>query len=126
MREFSRSPTQRERIVGIFATAALLLLFGSLSIFLASRSAWLAAAICGAITCGALVMLYRAAFGVRRRLNRNETRVVAWLFLLLGISGLAMLFLIDGSMTHRLMVLGGSITFLSAGFAGVGSRSHDA
>ena len=126
MKEFSRPPTQRERVVGIIATAALSVLFGSLSIFLVSRSAWLAAAVCGALAAGALVMLCRATFGVRRSLNRNETRAVSWLFTVLGVCGFAMVFLIDGSMTHRLMVLGGSITFFSAGLVGVWSRGHDA
>ena len=126
MREFSRPPSQGERIVGIFATVALAILFGALSLFLASRSAWLATAVCGALTALALFMLYRAAFGIGRRLNHNETRAVAWLFTALGLCGLAMVFLIDGSTTHRLMVLGGAITFLSAGLAGVRSGGHDA
>ena len=126
VREFSRPPSQGERIAGIVATVALAILFGTLSVFLVSRSAWLAAAICGALAVLALFMLYRAAFGVRRRLNHNETRAVAWFFTALGLCGLAMVFLIDGSITHRLMVLGGAITFLSAGVAGVRSGGHDA
>jgi hypothetical protein len=126
VRDYSRPPNQRERVVGIIATTFLSALFGSLSLFLASRGVWVAAAVCGALTCGALVMLYRAAFGVRRSLGRRGTYVVAWFFTLTGLCGLAMVLLINGSTTHRLMVLGGSITFFSAGLAGIWSRGHDA
>jgi hypothetical protein len=101
-------------------------LFGSLSVFLATRGAWLVAGICGALTLGFLVMLYRAAFGAPRSLNHKETRVVAWAFVALGLCGFAMALMINGSMTHRLMVLGASLTFFSAGIAGARSRGHDA
>ncbi len=71
-------------------------------------------------------MLYRVAFSAPRSLNRKETRVVAWAFVLLGLCGFAMVLLINGSTTHRLMVLGGSITFFAAGLSGVRPRGHDA
>lgn len=126
MRDFSRPPTSRERVAGILANAALLGLFGSLSLYLASRSAWLGAAVCGVLAGGALVMLYRAAFGTRRSLKSKEVRALAWVLTVLGVCCFAIGLIIDGSMTHRLMVLGGAVTFLSAGLAGVRSRGHDA
>jgi len=113
-------------VTGIVANTLLSVLFGSLSMFLATRSVWLAAAICGVLTLGFLVMLYRAVFGASRSLNRKETRVVAWAFVALGLCGFAMALLINGSMTHRLMVLGASLTFFSAGIAAFRSRGHDA
>jgi len=70
-------------------------------------------------------MLCRIAFSAPRVLSRKETRVVAWAFVLLGLCGFAMVLLINGSTTHRLMVLGGSITFFVAGLYGVWSRGHD-
>lgn len=126
MKDFARPPTSRERVAGILANAVLLGLFGSVSLLLASRSAWLGAAVCGALAGGALVMLYRAAFGARRGLNPKETRGWAWVLTVLGVCCFAIGLLIDGSMTHRFMVLGGSVTFLSAGLAGVRSRGDDA
>ncbi len=126
MKEFSRSPNKRERIAGISASTLLAALFGSLSVFLATHGVWLVAGICGALALGFLVMLYRAAFGAPRSLNHKETRVVAWGFVVLGFGGFAMALIINGSMTHRLMVVGASLTFFSAGIAGARSRGHDA
>ena len=126
MREFSRQPTRGERAVAVVLNAALALLFGALAIFLMFRDVPVGAAICGLITAVSAVMFYRAAFGTSRALHRGESRTLAWVLLFLGAAGFVVLLLLDGSANHRLMLLGGSITFFSAGLVGVRSRGQDA
>ena len=126
MRDFSRKPTQGERALGIVLNAALTILFGSLAVFLASRSMWIAAVTCGLLSGATIAMFYRAASGASRRLNRTQTYALAWIFLLLSLGGFLIVLLVEGSAIHRLMVLGGSVTLFSAGIFGVRLRGHDA
>ena len=126
MKDFSRPPTQAERLLGIVLTAALLILFGSLTAFLISRSIWGAAVLCSALSAAAIVMLWRASFGPRRALTHKGTKALAWAMLVLGLAGLVMVLLIRGSAVHRLMVLGSATTLFAAGLAGVKRRGHDA
>jgi hypothetical protein len=126
MKDFSRQPTRAERGIAVVLNLVLAVIFGALAIYLMLRDMPTGAAICGVITGIWVVMLYRAAFGASRALRRGESRALAWVLLFAGIAGFVILLLLDGSASHRLMLLGGAITFFSAGLVGVRSRGQDA
>ena len=126
MKDFSRQPTRGERALSIVLTAALSILLGCLSIFLAFRGQWIAASIITAIFVATLILFFRAAFGASRALKPREKYAFAWLSLLLGVGSLAIALFIQGSVIHRLMVIPGSFLFLVTGLIGVQKRGHDA
>jgi hypothetical protein len=80
---------------------------------------WVAVAIFGALLTITSVLFVRAASGARRALNRKQAYVLAWILLLFGVVGFAIASLAHGNLSHRLMVLAGSITFFSTGLARV-------
>ena len=96
MKDFSRQPTRGERALSIVLTAALSILLGCLSIFLAFRGQWIAASIITAIFVATLILFFRAAFGASRALKPREKYAFAWLSLLLGVGSLAIATFIQG------------------------------
>lgn len=123
MKAFTREPTRAERVLGIVLSALLSVVFAGLTYLFARHGSRIAAVVTGALFGVVVVFLYRAAFGTRRALNRNASYKLAWLLLLLGLGGLAVVLLAqESSLVHRLMVLAGSITSFSAGLAGVQER----
>jgi hypothetical protein len=85
-----------------------------------------AAVVCALITSIWIGLLYRAAFGQPRALGTRGSHTLSWVLLLGGLAGFVLVALVPGAAVHRLMVLGGSLTFFSAGLVGVRSRGLDA
>lgn len=123
--DFIRALTKRERTFAIVLDAALSIMTGSLAVFLSLRGLLFAAAVCGLVACVWLGLLYRAALGSPRALRPAASRVLAWTLLLSGLAGFTITIFAPGSIAHRLMVLGGSMTFFSAGLVGVRTHRQD-
>ncbi len=126
MKEFTRPPTRRERALAIALNIVLACLFGSLAVFLHSRGVTVAAVVCALVTSIWIGLLYRATFGQPRALGASGSRALAWTLLLGGMAGFVLAALVPGTVAHRLMVLGASVTFFSAGLVGVRARGQDA
>lgn len=126
LRDFTRKPAQGERALAVVLSAALCVLLGWSFVFLAFHRMWGTAAVFGALLTITLALFIRAALGARRALNRKQAQVLAWVLLAFGVSGFVIAHLVHGSLTHRLMLLAGSTTLISAGLAGVRRRGQDA
>jgi hypothetical protein len=122
MKEFTRQPTRAERAVALILNAALAIAFCFLAAFLLYRGAAFGAVVCGVIAGLSIGMFVRAAFGARRALDPHRAYWLAWVLLLAGIVGFIAAAFSSGSLAHRLMLLGASITCFSAGSAGVRRR----
>ena len=125
MKAFTRQPTRGERTLAVVLDFALCVLFAWLATRLALLGMWGLAAIFATLLAITWVLLVRAVVGDRRALNRRQVYGLSWLLLALGLGGFVLAALIDGAPAHRLMVLAGSVTFVSAGLAGVKRRGQD-
>jgi hypothetical protein len=68
-------------------------------------------------------MFCRAAFTAPRSLSKRESSGLAWTLLFGGIIG-SVVAILWGSGTHRLMLLGGSLSGIGYGLAGLTRRSR--
>jgi uncharacterized membrane protein HdeD (DUF308 family) len=126
MREFSREPSRAQRVVAVVLTGASASLLGTLTFFLAYRSAWIAVSIFGALFSVTIVLLYRAAFTAPRALRQKEAYRLALCLLAVGIGTVVISLLVKGSIVHRSMVLSSALMFIAAGIAGIKGRGRDA
>jgi len=125
MRQFTRAPTARERILGVVANAFLALLFGALSFITLTHDSLVPGIVFSMLMLVFLVMLCRALFGRRRALGRKGIYWMAWGLTLFGVGGIALVLLVDGTTAHELMLLGHSLVFAAAGLVGIRSRGYD-
>lgn len=118
MQEFARAPNKAERLAARVLALLLTAVFGGLAYFLwISRGEGLLAALLAGLAVACLCMFFSISRTRHRALTESETNKAAWLFFVLGAAGIVFALIMPGAPNHRLMVLGGSITFFGAGFA---------
>jgi 4-hydroxybenzoate polyprenyltransferase len=125
MEDLSRPPTKIERLVASFLSAVATLIFGAVSVFIFSSVpiSYPALAIFTVLFLVSAVMFCRAAFTARRRLSNRGLSRLAWVLLVGGVA-CAALALLFGSGTHRLLLLGSSLSCVAYGLAGLRGRAQ--
>ena len=107
-----------ERLAAVILSAVAALVFGAIAAFVwSSEPASLpAAALFSALSLVSGVMFCRAAFTARRPLSGKESSRLALALVIVGIAG-AILGSLVGSATHRLLLLGASLSCVALGLA---------
>lgn len=121
MTEFTRKPSQLERVVAIALTSVLMMTFSCLSLLFAYFGNWLAATVSGVLFLGSVALFHGTAFSAPRALHSKEIRIAAWGLLIIGVTVAMLIPFLDGSITQRLMTLGSALTLIAAGGAGIRS-----
>jgi hypothetical protein len=125
MEDLSRSPTKFERFLALFLSALATLIFGGVAVFIwhSASVSYPGFAIFTVLFLISAAMFYRAAFTSRRRLSNGAVSRLGWVLVGGGVV-CAVVALVFGSGTLRLLLLGSSLSCIVYGLAGLRHRAQ--
>lgn len=126
MENLNRLPTKSERVLSVVLTALSSFLFGGIAVFGLNSNPVLipTVIIFSLLFLISITLFFRATFTPSRTLTENEKLGFARVQVIGGLVGALLSFFLLGSVTHRLLILGSSLTCIGYGLATLTRRNR--